>query len=64
MTQVSNKLRITTLAVLFTFCSMMTAVTTGAMAQPPVNTSRARQAASTYIQGPVLPVTSLALYSA
>ncbi|HZP00085.1 MAG TPA: hypothetical protein VFD30_07315 [Terriglobia bacterium] len=48
MTQISSKLRITTLAVLFTFCSMMTATTTGAMA---ATTSAKSTAPTAYLQG-------------
>jgi hypothetical protein len=50
MTQISNKLRITTLAVLFTFCSMIMA-SSGAFAAPVPAPARARAAngASTLI---------------
>ena len=48
MRQVNLKLRFTTLAVLFAFCSMMTAVTTGAMAQA---TPKSPSSASVFVQG-------------
>ncbi|HET9309425.1 MAG TPA: hypothetical protein VFO46_25645 [Candidatus Sulfotelmatobacter sp.] len=47
MTQISNRMRVTTLAVLCAFCSMMMA-TTGAMAAP---TTKPASPASTYVQG-------------
>src|SRR4051812_10599000 len=48
MTQVSNKLRITTLLVLFTFCSMMTATSTGAMA---ATAAKSHAGPTAYVQG-------------
>lgn len=50
MTQISTKLRVTTLAVLFTFCSMMMA-SSGAFAAPaPPPAAKADPAATTLIQ--------------
>src|SRR5579871_3513562 len=51
MTQVSNRLRITTLAVLFTFCSMIMASTGAAAAPTPAPPPRGHQAASAFVQG-------------
>lgn len=51
MTQVSRKLRITTMALLFSFCWMMTAVTTGAVAQSTSAPPPAKQTPTAYVQG-------------
>jgi len=52
MSQVSAKLRITTLVVLFTFCSMMMGTATGAMAAPAAPApAHAHSGASAYLQG-------------
>lgn len=48
MRPISRRLRVTTFAVLFTFCAMMTAATTGAMAQSP---RRAVSTANIFVQG-------------